>query len=83
MVESMRRQGFACLRGGRRTEKGGFKNRAAAPHKSHKAAGRTGPFIAGLPWTRSYVNHVDRIELAEHATDGRLQIDRDQHRSID
>jgi hypothetical protein len=34
MVESMRRQGFACLRGGRRTEKGGFKNRAAAPHKN-------------------------------------------------
>jgi hypothetical protein len=31
MMESMRRQGFACLRGGRRTEKGVFKNRAAAP----------------------------------------------------
>jgi hypothetical protein len=33
MVESMRRQGFACLRGGRRMEKGGFRNRAAAPRK--------------------------------------------------
>jgi hypothetical protein len=33
MVESMRRQGFACLRGGERTEKGGFRNRAAAPQK--------------------------------------------------
>jgi hypothetical protein len=33
MVESMRRQGFACLRGGRRTEKEGFRNRAAAPRK--------------------------------------------------
>jgi hypothetical protein len=33
MVESMRRHGFACLRGGRRTEKWGFRNRAAAPHK--------------------------------------------------
>jgi hypothetical protein len=33
MVESMRRQGFACLRGGRKTEKGGFGNRAAAPRK--------------------------------------------------
>jgi hypothetical protein len=27
----MRRQGFACLRGGRRTGKRGFRNRAAAP----------------------------------------------------
>jgi hypothetical protein len=26
MVESMHRQGFACLHGGRRTEKGGFRN---------------------------------------------------------
>jgi hypothetical protein len=33
MVESMHRQGFACLRGGRRTEKEGFKNRAAAPRE--------------------------------------------------
>jgi hypothetical protein len=33
MVESMHRQGFTCLRGGRRTEKGGFKNQAAAPRK--------------------------------------------------
>jgi hypothetical protein len=33
MVESMRRQGFAYLRGGRRTEKGGFRNWATAPHK--------------------------------------------------
>jgi hypothetical protein len=31
MVESMRRQSFACLRGGRRTEKGGSRNRAMAP----------------------------------------------------
>jgi hypothetical protein len=33
MMESMRRQGFACLRGGERMEKGGFRNRAAAPEK--------------------------------------------------
>jgi hypothetical protein len=33
IVESFCRQGFACLHGGRRTEKGGFKNRATAPHK--------------------------------------------------
>jgi hypothetical protein len=33
MVESMHRQDFAYLRGGRRTKKGGFRNRAAAPHK--------------------------------------------------
>jgi hypothetical protein len=33
MVESIRRQGFACLCGGRRTEKGGFKKRAAASRK--------------------------------------------------
>jgi hypothetical protein len=33
MVDSMRRQGFAYLHGGERTEKGGFRNRAAAPQK--------------------------------------------------
>jgi hypothetical protein len=33
MVESIHRQGFACLRGGRKMEKGGFRNRAAAPRK--------------------------------------------------
>jgi hypothetical protein len=33
MVESIRRQGFACLRSGRRTEKEGFRNRAVAPRK--------------------------------------------------
>jgi hypothetical protein len=33
MVESFCRQGFACLHGGRRTEKGGFRNRAADPRK--------------------------------------------------
>ena len=33
MVESIRRQGFACLRGGERTHKGGFRNRAAAPRE--------------------------------------------------
>jgi hypothetical protein len=33
MVESMRRQGFACLRGKRRMEKGGYRNWAAAPRK--------------------------------------------------
>jgi hypothetical protein len=36
MVESMRWQGFACLRGGRRTEKRGFRNRAAAPQRTSK-----------------------------------------------
>jgi hypothetical protein len=30
MVESMLRQGFACLRGGRRTEKGDFRKKTAA-----------------------------------------------------
>jgi hypothetical protein len=34
MVESFRRQGFACLRGGERTEKGGFRKRAAVPQKN-------------------------------------------------
>jgi hypothetical protein len=33
MVESMRRQGFAYLRGGERTEKRGFRNRTAAPRE--------------------------------------------------
>jgi hypothetical protein len=45
----MHRQGFACLRGGRRTEKGGCKNRTAAPHKlGHEDRWRPGPFIGGL-----------------------------------
>jgi hypothetical protein len=33
MMESIHREGFACLRGGRKTEKGGFRNWAAAPRK--------------------------------------------------
>jgi hypothetical protein len=33
MVESFCRQGFACLRGGRRTVKRGFRLRAAPPRK--------------------------------------------------
>jgi hypothetical protein len=49
MVESMRRQGFACLRDGRRTEKGGFRKRAAALRKLGRT--KTGdtlvPFIGG------------------------------------
>jgi hypothetical protein len=47
MVESMRRQGFACLRGGERTEKGGFRKRAAAPRElGHTKTGAThSPFI--------------------------------------
>jgi hypothetical protein len=48
MVESIRRQGFACLRGGRRTEKRGFKNRAAVPHElGHDVLYDRGPFICG------------------------------------
>jgi hypothetical protein len=43
MVESMRRQGFACLRGGKRTEKEGFRKRAAAPQKF----GQTKPAAGG------------------------------------
>jgi hypothetical protein len=33
MVESIRRQGFTCLRGERWTEKGGFRNRATDPRR--------------------------------------------------
>jgi hypothetical protein len=40
MVESFRRQGFACLRGGERTEKGGFRKRAAASHKNSSTSCR-------------------------------------------
>jgi hypothetical protein len=42
MVESMRRQDFACLRGGKRMKKRGFKNREAAPHK----------FLSNKNWRR-------------------------------
>jgi hypothetical protein len=45
MVESMRRQGFACLRGGRRTEKEGFRKRAAA---SQRTRSKTSP---PAPWS--------------------------------
>jgi hypothetical protein len=47
MVESMRRQGFACLRGGERTEKGGFRKRAAASRKlDQPKPRRCGPFYS-------------------------------------
>jgi hypothetical protein len=46
MVECMRRQGFACLRGGRRPKKRGFRNRAAAPRDLGQTYHqRPGPFI--------------------------------------
>jgi hypothetical protein len=46
----MRRQGFACLRDGKRTEKEGFRNRAAASHKflSHKNWRRRTPFYSRI-----------------------------------
>jgi hypothetical protein len=44
MVESMHRQGFACLRSRRRTEKGGYRNWAAAPRKLD----HTGPSVLSL-----------------------------------
>jgi hypothetical protein len=50
MVESMRQHGFACLRGGRRTRKGGFRNRAAVPHeKSLETAGVQSFYKRRLP----------------------------------
>jgi hypothetical protein len=49
MVESMRRQGLACLRGGERTKKGGFRKRAAASRQiGHEDRWHPGPFIGGL-----------------------------------
>jgi hypothetical protein len=54
MVESIRQQGFACLRGERRMEKGGFRNRAAAPRKlGHQARVRTISFYRRrTSWSR-------------------------------
>jgi hypothetical protein len=49
MVESIRRQGFACLRGGERTEKGGFRKRAAASQRTIflcSGCARADPFIS-------------------------------------
>jgi hypothetical protein len=54
MVESFCRQGFAYLHGERRTEKGGFRNCAAAPRKlDQKNPVRSAHFIAV---TRGFIN---------------------------
>jgi hypothetical protein len=56
MVESFRRQGFACLRGGKRTEKGGFRKRAAVPQKTcSQTGGGLCLFIAAYTITLEYV----------------------------
>jgi hypothetical protein len=79
MVESMLRQGFACLRGGRRTEKGGFRKRAAASRKlGLPAAGRSVSFYkhrtlgAGA---RSKPKRTRYVELAPGGGAGSIDID--------
>jgi hypothetical protein len=59
MVESMRRQGFACLRGGRRTEKGGFRKRAVAPQELGRTKNRrlSTPFYRRPMRVRSRAAH--------------------------
>jgi hypothetical protein len=75
MVKSMRRQGFAGLRGRRRTEKGGFRNRAAAPRELGRTSngGASVLFIGG--WT------IDRTKVypflrARHACHHRSMMER-------
>jgi hypothetical protein len=61
MVESMRRQGFACLRGGERTEKGGFRKRAAAPQK----LGQPRPQRSDLFYRRPYATNLHRTYITK------------------
>jgi hypothetical protein len=68
MVESMHRQGFACLRGERRTEKRGFRKRAAASRKlGHNVLYGHAPFICSQTCDarQTLLNSqaIDRIDL--------------------
>jgi hypothetical protein len=79
MVESFRRQGFACLRGGERTEKGGFRKRAAALQRtgSPKPAAPCAFLYAAETCKTILLVPIDHVLLFREVHDGAnsVQID--------